>query len=182
MPSGKQVLLNFLQEFSQRPVDDEEADEVSEKLRIALLLHGSTPDSMWFHVDRMAWVNFCDPTFTESITQGLGIKNKSLLLSDILIRILDKAEDDENYRQEFDELSNVEYKSALEIIRLLITSTNFYSGLHQVEQDSPDEYKRSVEKSLKSYHSKLDLFRKDPGDFLGIEDDEYLEKIKSGVM
>lgn len=181
MPSGKQVLLNFLQEFSQRPVVDAELEEVSEKLRIALLLHGSTPGTMWFHVDRLAWVTESNESFSNHRIQGLGIKNKSILLSDILLRLLDKAEEDPNYRNEFDELNDEEYRTALHSIKLLMTSLDFCSTLHQVEQDSPTEYQLAVEKFIRSYKSKLQKFRNNPGEFLDA-DDEILDHYKKGLF
>lgn len=180
MSSGKQVLFDILQEFSQKPVSDSELNSVSERMRVALLLHGSTPEEMWFHVDRIAWITQRSSTSSESVLQGLGIRNTSILLSDILIKILDKAEKDDTYRMEFDELSIAEYKSALHIIRLLMGAMDFCSVLNEVEQDSPEEYQRAVETFMKSYQAKLDFFRKDPGVFLGIDDPQYLEGLKTG--
>ena len=181
MPSGKQVLLNLLQEFSQKPVSNSESDFVSEQMRVALLLHGSTPDAMWFHVDRMAWVTRRDPNFPNAVAQGLGIRDKSLLLSDILMRILDKVQEDSDYRNEFDELTDAEYKSALHVIQLLAMATDFSSGLYEVEQDSPVEYQRAVEKFMRSYRGKLELFRKNPGDFLDINE-SVVDQHKKGLL
>lgn len=179
MPSGKQVLLNFLQEFSQRPVADAELEEVSEKLRIALLLHGSTPGSMWFHVDRLAWVTENDEIFPNHKRQGLGVLDKSILLSDILLRVLDKAEEDQAYRKEFDELTDEEYRTALHSIKLLMTSFDFCSTLNQVEQDNPVEYQLAVEKFIRSYTAKLQYFRTNPAKFLDA-DEQLLESYKNG--
>lgn len=181
MPSGKQVLLNFLREFSQRPVADAEMEEVSEKLRIALLLHGSTPGSMWFHVDRLAWVTENDEVFPNYKRQGLGLRDKSILFSDILLRLLDKAEDDQEYRKEFDELTDEEYRTALHSIKLLMTSFDFCSTLNQVEQDNSVEYQLAVEKFIRSYKSKLQQFRINPGEFLDA-DDELLGGYKKGFL
>ncbi|MCP4264200.1 MAG: hypothetical protein GY777_01260 [Candidatus Brocadiaceae bacterium] len=74
MPSGKQVLLHLLQKFSQQVQDEEDLSEVSEDLRVALLLHGSTPDDMWFKVERMAWLSKKDEEYSdeEPVRQGLA--------------------------------------------------------------------------------------------------------------
>ena len=136
---------------------------------------------MWFHVDRLAWVTENDELFSNHKRQGLGIRDKSILLSDILLRVLDKAEEDQAYRKEFDELSDEEYRTALHTIKLLMMSLNFSSGLNQVEQDDPVEYQLAVEKFIRSYKSKLQQFRNNPGEFLGA-DDEVLDSYKKGFL
>lgn len=49
MPSGKQILLSLLTEYSQKQSDS----GCSENLRAGFLIHGSTPDHMWADVDNI---------------------------------------------------------------------------------------------------------------------------------
>jgi hypothetical protein len=81
MPSGKQILLSLLNECSQRLVEGQDVEVVSEQLKAGLLLHGSTPDEMWFHVDRMAWIS--ENEDGEIVRQGLGLREKNIFLSDL---------------------------------------------------------------------------------------------------
>lgn len=180
MPSGKQVLLNLLQSYSQQAVNESDLDEASENLRVAFLLHGSTAGDMWFHVERIAWQSAYDES-NKLLRQGLAIGEEPTFLSDALIRILDKAAEDPGYRKEFDELNDYEYATTLHLLKLLSTAVDFNASLNTVEIDShSSEYQQSLEKSLTAYKTKLKNFRSNPKEFLDA-DEEWLEIYRRGL-
>ncbi len=61
MPSGKQVLLHLLEKYSLHLHEEKDLSEISEDLRIAFLLHGSTPEHMWYDVENIEWGNDYPP-------------------------------------------------------------------------------------------------------------------------
>ena len=175
MSSGKQVLLHLLEKYSQKLQADEDLDEVSEDLRVALLLHGSTPDDMWFNVERVSWLSKGED---EDVSrQGLGIKGKNIFLSDIFESMSYKAGLFDNVKDDFPNLTEAEYLSALQIIWLIITATEWFSGYESIENDGKLDFEQ-MEIYLKSYKKKMKLFRDNPGDFLGYEDKSLLQEYK----
>ena len=42
MPSGKQILLSLLSEYSQNQTPEKQSLEVTERVKAGMLLHGST--------------------------------------------------------------------------------------------------------------------------------------------
>jgi len=178
MPSGKQVLLHLLEKYSQQLQNDEDLSEVSEDLRIALLLHGSTPPDMWFHVERMVWLT--ETTEISSFTstkQGLGIKREKLFLSELFARMTESREIPENVQSVYPELSEDEYESATHVMWLLLKSLEFSSNLNEVEDNGKLDVEQ-WEKWKVSYRKKLAAFREDPAVTIGYDDEESKKKYK----
>lgn len=170
MPSGKQVLLHFLEKYSLAFQEEEDLSEVSEDLRVAMLLHGSTPDEMWYNVENIEWGNKRDSE-DEIATQGLKIKGKDILLSELFEEIQQIIWDNKKIPTRvaklFPQLTADEYKSAIHIIWLLLTAMEYSRYFSQVENGGQLDLEK-VEKSLISYKRKMKLFRENPKEFLGI--------------
>ncbi|WP_162555868.1 hypothetical protein [Reichenbachiella versicolor] len=145
-----------------------DTEEVSEDMRVAFLLHGSTTDEMWYNVDNIEWGTKVDEA--DSITkQGLKVKNKAIMLSE-LFRYMswDDEKIPEAVSNRFSELTLKEYKSAIEIIQLILTSIEYSTGFSSVENNGKMDFE-ALTKYLTSYRKKMSLFREDPEGYLGIE-------------
>jgi hypothetical protein len=163
MPSGKQILLSLLNECCQRLVEGQDVEVVSEQLKAGLLLHGSTPDEMWFHVDRMAWIS--ENEDGEIVRQGLGLREKNIFLSD-LFECMVSNEIPDKVIEEYPNLTKNEYNSATSIIWCLLSSLQFFSQLISVENDGNlDEVQ--AEKLVDGYRKKLEKFRENPDEIIG---------------
>jgi hypothetical protein len=163
MPSGKQILLSLLNECCQRLVEGQDVEVVSEQLKAGLLLHGSTPDEMWFHVDRMAWIS--ENEDGEIVRQGLGLREKNIFLSD-LFECMVSNEIPDKVIEEYPNLTKNEYNSATSIIWCLLSSLQFFSELISVENDGNlDEVQ--AEKLVDGYRKKLEKFRENPDEIIG---------------
>lgn len=167
MPSGKQVLLHFLEQYSLALQNDEDLTEVSENLRVALLLHGSTPDHMWYTVERLEWASELDEDKKEVTRQGLAIKGKKIFLSDLLYHITEDENIPKTVKEAFPELTQEEYNSATHVMYLMLSAMDWSKYDSQVENDGKLDLE-ALEKFKKSYKKKLKYFRDDPKDFLGI--------------
>ncbi len=168
MPSGKQVLLHYLEKYSLNFQDNEDLSDVSENLRVALLLHGSTSNEMWYHVDNIEWGNEINEE-DKIIKQGLKVKDKDIMLSELFKYMTwDDEKIPKNVSDRFSSLDIKEYKSAIHIIWLLLKSIEHSTWLSSVENNGKMDFEE-LQKYLVSYKKKINSFRKDPNDFLGIE-------------
>ena len=166
MPSGKQILLSLLQDCSQRLVEGEELEEVTDRLKAGLLLHGSTPDEMWFHAERVAWISKIEDG--EITKQGLGLKDKGIFLSDLFEYIVWNEEIPQQVQKEIPNITQKEYTSAIHIIWCLLSSLQWFSCLSSVENAGKlDEY--TAERLITSYRRKLAMFRENPDSIIGQE-------------
>lgn len=174
MPSGKQVLLHFLNKYSLALQADEDLSEVSEDLRVAFLLHGSTPPDMWTHVDNIEWgseryddhdVEVYGANKNDVYRQGLKIKGKDIMLSDLFEVITWEDEKiPEDVAERFPDLTIGEYKSAIHIMWLLFKGLEYNATLAKVENNGQLDMEQ-VGRWLISYRKKMKLFREGPDDF-----------------
>lgn len=164
MPSGKQVLLHFLKKYSLAFQEQDDLSEVSEDMRVAFLLHGSTPPDMWHHVNNIEWGNDLDEK-NKVIGQGLKVKGKDIMLSDLFEQITWEDEKIPNrVADRFPEITSEEYKSATHLIWLLLRGMEYSDWLSQVENNGEMDLEQ-LKKWQVSYRKKMDLFREDPDDF-----------------
>ncbi len=169
MPSGKQVLLHFLKKYSLAFQEQDKLSEVSEDLRVAFLLHGSTPDDMWYNVDNIEWGNETDEE-GKVTSQGLKIKDKKIMLSELFEYLTwDDEKIPNRISEEFMDLTLKEYKSAVHVIWLVLTSIEYSDWLSEVENNGKMDFE-ALDKYLVSYRKKMRLFRENPNDFLGSEE------------
>ena len=166
MPSGKQVLLHFLRKFSLKKQKKEDLNEASENLRVALLLHGSTPEEMWHNVDAIEWGEELTDDKKEVIKQGLKIKNKDIPITEVFEYMTWDSDDEipKKVADRFPELTQSEYYSATRIMSLLLSSMEWSDWLSEVENNGKMDFEE-LEKYLTSYKKKLKLFREAPDEF-----------------
>lgn len=172
MPSGKQILLHFLQKYSLGVQRHEKTEEISENIRVGLLMHGSTNDEMWQNVDTIEWgakVNNQE----EIYCQGISIKNKSIFLTDLFEHMIWDAEESipPKVKERFPELTQSEYEAAISIISLLLSSFEWSDHLSKIEQGGKIDTE-TLEKHLKSYKKKMRLYRENPEAYLGYKEVE----------
>ena len=164
MPSGKQILLSLLSEYSQRETVSENLSNVSDRIRAGLLLHCSTAEETWFKVDKIAWLSEDDNGVSR---QGLGFEKQRVFFTDLI----DELSVDERLftivKEKFPELTKSDIDDAMFFIWHILSSIQFFTELSSVENDGeldPSE----KEFLLENYQSKWKLFKDDPYDYLGI--------------
>lgn len=167
MASGKQILIHFLKKYSLQKTKKEDLAEVSENIRVGLLLHGSTPKEMWQIVDKIEWGEETADESDEVITQGLRIKDKNISLPELLDYITWKSEHKVPKRvaKRFPELTQSEYYAATRIIGLVLSSIEWSEWLSEVENGGKLD-SVEINKYLKSYKEKLGYYREDSEDYI----------------
>jgi len=166
MPSGKQVLLYFLKKYSLKKTKKKNLQEVSENLRVAFLLHGSTPKEMWQNVDTIEWGEEIDKDDDSIISQGLKIKDKNIPLTELFECMIWNSDKKipKKVAKRFPNLTQSEFYSATRIMSLLLSSIEWSNWLSQVENGGKMDFKE-LEGYLKSYKEKLNYFREDPENY-----------------
>lgn len=165
MPSGKQILLSLLSEYSQNKSSADQMENISERLKAALLLHGSTSHEMWNMVEKISWENHSTSEDGHPITnQGLMLKGTDVLLSDFFNLISEDKKTLEHIRTLYPEINRETIASALHMIWLLLKSVEWSKTYEDVEiYGNSDNAER--EKKLENYQRKLREFREAPDDY-----------------
>lgn len=167
MPSGKQILLSLLSEYSQKQTSTDELEEVTQRVKAGLLLHGSTSNYMWKATDKVAWVQETvevEQTDAEFNTQGLGLADSGLLLS-TLFNLMTQAEDiPEDVKEAYPELTQEAYLAGVHSIWLLLKSLEWSKTYKDVEAGGQLDLSEK-ERLLTSYQRKLIEFKNDPEDY-----------------
>lgn len=165
MPSGKQTLLSLLTEYSQKYSEDSDLDEISDRVKAGLLLHGSSSNSMWKTVEDIAWKSHSTHEDNAPITsQGLTLDEAHILLSDFFGLISEDKGLLDHVKQSYPEMSSDAFHSAMHIIWLLLKSVE-WSKPHEAVENEKDPNGAQQEKSLKAYQRKLAEYREDPEDY-----------------
>lgn len=167
MPSGKQILLSQLTEYSQRRTAGDEIETASERIRAGLLLHGSTSHQMWKTVSHLAWVQSHNhtegrPPYLER--QGLGLGKSGLLLSDLFEALTDDPAIAEALVTDAPKLSKDSVQAGLHVIWLLLKALEWSKAHEAVEIDGSFSEDRKTE-LIESYVEKLKAFEENPDDF-----------------
>ena len=131
MPSGKQILLSLLSEYSQKKTSAHEMEQVTQRVKAGLLLHGSTSNYMWRATDKLAWVQETDEI--EEIdadfnTQGLGLAESRLLLSNLFELMTQTQDIPEDVKEVYPDLTQDAYLAGVHSIWLLLRSLDKTSG------------------------------------------------------
>ena len=167
MASGKQILLHLLNKYSLKFHKKEELEDISEDIRGGFLLHGSTPPDMWRNVENIEWGNKLNEE-NKVISQGLKVRGKDIMFSDILELIIwDNEVIPKRVAKQFPDLTIDEYKSVTHLIWLLSKSVEYSTWLSEVENNGKLDIEY-MERLFISYRKKMKLYRKNPDDFLGI--------------
>ncbi len=160
MPSGKQILLAELQRLSQIRLTKAQLSDATDRFRAGLLLHGSTADSAWPTVERVAWIE------QKEGIQGPGLINENIYLADLVNALKYEADVPEAVRERYPDLSLRAYRAGLHVVWLLLSQLNYQDSLSSVENGGVlDE--DAAEKMLLNYIGKLKSYREDPEDYLG---------------
>lgn len=167
MASGKQVLLHFLKKYSQQRTKKEDLVDVSENIRVGLLLHGSTSKESWRIVDTIEWGEEIDEESNEILSQGLKIKDKNISLTELFEYITWESETKvpKKVAKRFPELTLSEYDVATRIMGLILSSIEWSCWLSEVENDGNMDFVE-LSKYLKSYKEKLGNYREDPENYV----------------
>lgn len=159
MPSGKQVLLNLLQKYSQTPQKDSELEEATKDIQSALCAHCSTSGETMEKIIQMGWLSLSDKDGL--VKQGLGLKKSNVFISDIFEELIEVDEMPERITKRFPNLTQKEYSTALDMIEWLLSSLQYWEELHAVENGGIIE-ESEKEKILIGYKRWLDSYKREP--------------------
>ena len=167
MPSGKQILLSLLSEYSQKQTPANEIEHVTQRVKACLLLHGSTSNYMWRVTDKLAWLQETDEVEeieTEYNTQGLGLAESGLLLSNLFDLMTQTQDIPEDVKEVYPDLTQDAYLAGVHSIWLLLRSLEWSKTYEDVEEGGALDLS-AKERLLKSYQRKLIEFKNDPEDY-----------------
>ena len=159
MPSGKQILSSEIKAFSQASSPSKNLAEASDRLRAGLLLHGSTADSAWPTVERIAWTG-------DEHLQGPALVSNQLFLADIVTALRAANEIPEEVSERYPDLTVRDYQAGLHVIWLLLSQHYYCSDFSQLENGGELDVEEA-DKLMKSYLAKLEIYRSNPEEFLG---------------
>lgn len=167
MPSGKQILLSLLTEYSQRKTASADLETATQRIKAGLLLHGSSSNAMWKMVDQMAWLDRLNetegrPSYLSG--QGLGLKKSGHLLSELFALMTESSDIPEHIKADCPELTPDAYKAGLHMIWLLLHALEWSSEMVEVEDNGALDAEEK-ERLIEAYERKLTDFQNDPEDF-----------------
>src|SRR5580698_5403813 len=117
MPSGKQILLRVLSELSQGAARSPANDLISDKVRAAFLLHGSTAPESWPAVEHLQWSTDTGKLFK---TVREGITYDGIFLSDLFEELVVPDGIPPHIASKYPQLSPEGYREALRFIWLIL--------------------------------------------------------------
>ena len=159
MPSGKQVLLSVLQQYSQGLQKDSELDEVTDVIKSALCAHCSTSGETMEKIQRMRWLSESEDD--DVVKQGLGLEGANVFLSDLVEELIEDDTIPEKIKSRFPEITQVQYTTGLDMIWWLLSSLQYFDELKSVENKGYlDDEDR--ERMLNDYSKWLDKYKNEP--------------------
>jgi len=160
MPSGKQILLGVLSELSQGSKPPPTSPEISDKVRAAFLLHGSTASESWPAVDHIQWS-------VENDERGKpvrrGITYDGIFLSDLFEELTGPEGIPSHVASKYPGLSPERYQEAVWVIWLILSSVQWFEYLASVEDEIDSKSQGNA--LIANYIQKLHRFRKHPENF-----------------
>ena len=159
MPSGKQILLSVLQEYSQRRQEEPEMHEVTNVLQAALCAHCSTSGETMKKISQIGWLSHSDEDGL--VKQGIGVKKSNAFLSDIFEELIQNDEIPKGIKDRFPTLSQEEYSLSLDMIWWLLSSLQYWEELSSVENFGSID-KEEKDKSINAYKRWMENYEKDP--------------------
>lgn len=131
MPSGKQVLLNVLQEYSQNLQCEQDLDEVSMTLKSALCVHCSTSSETTKQINELAWLSQSEEGAL--VKQGIGLAKPNVFLSELFETLIEDSNIPKSVTERFPTLTKDQYSTGLDMIWHLLSSMQYWSELSSVE-------------------------------------------------
>ncbi len=102
--------------------------------------------------------------------QGLKIKNKNIMLSDLFAKIVKENDPiPSRVTEAFPDLTKQEYQSATHLMWLLMIAIEYSGYYAQVENNGKMDFEQ-LESWLINYRKHLQQFRKNPRKYLGYEE------------
>ena len=167
MPSGKQILVSLLSEYSQKKTVKNQLEKITERVKAGLLLHGSTAKFMWPTVEQLTWVEQTPDIAQgddEVKKQGLGLKDADLLLSDFFSVITEGEEIPDHIKENYPEITKEAYTAGIHIIWSLLKALEWSKTYEDAENlGKLDESEK--ESMIAVYERKLIEYRNDPEDY-----------------
>ena len=167
MPSGKQILVSLLSEYSQKKTVKNQLEKITERVKAGLLLHGSTAKLMWPTVEQLTWIEQTpdiEQGDDEVKKQGLGLKDADLLLSDFFSVITEGEEIPDHIKENYPEITKEAYTAGIHIIWSLLKALEWSKTYEDAENlGKLDESEK--ESMIAVYERKLIEYRNDPEDY-----------------
>lgn len=138
MPSGKQILIDELFKLSVQELPAEREASVSERVRAALLLHGShTPDNMDC-VSSLSYKKLSNHEHGPHEQQGIVLNKTGELLSDFISHLANIKAMPEELQAKYPALDTDDYWAALHAVVLILKALEWNSADAQAEQVTGD--------------------------------------------
>lgn len=163
MSSGKH-LIDLILGYSQSGIREHDYHAATDRIKAALLIHGSSSHTMWKTVEHLTWIDETarDSTIKRfSHPRGVGVRDGDIRLSELLGIMSEDIKLSEQMRADYPGLTQESLDAGLQIIWLLLRA------LEGSDMDSnPDGSDKDVwEKRIKNYERKLKEYRVDPEDY-----------------
>lgn len=164
MPSGQHILLSLLSEYAKSKTPSEELEDVSDRLKAGLLLHGSSSNAMWKTVDELTWISVTDENKNDTKRQGLGLKQQNLLLSDMFDLMTQSPDIPHALQAKYPKLTNESYEAGIQTIWLLLRALEW--SHNSAQNEDADDLDGKMKKNLiASYIRKLEEYKNNPDDY-----------------
>ena len=167
MKSGKQILLWLLSQYSQKFINKDEIENISNRIKAGLLLHGSSSEEMFEIVEKTTWITK-DLIHIENdnvennlghYRQGLGLKKYNLLLEELFELIIDENKIPKGLKNEYPGITLDDYQAGIHLIKLLLFATEWNRNNNDIEKETPDT--EIAEKLINVYINQLNLYREE---------------------
>jgi hypothetical protein len=152
--SGKQILMSVLKELSTRRIPDSKLEKATDRIRAALLWHGSTSEDNFRLARYLQWANAVVDGEVER--QGLATNGGSVLLCDFLETMYEMPGLENFMRSSYKGLSKKDYEAALWGLWCLVSATQMFSYYLNVEAKNDAELE--LEKWIANMIGKYKLF------------------------
>ena len=167
MKSGKQILLWLLSQYSQKFINRDEIENISNRIKAGLLLHGSSSEEMFEIVEKTTWITkdliHIEKNNVENnlghYRQGLGLKKYNLLLEELFELIIDENKIPKGLKKECPGITLDDYQAGIHLIKLLLLAVEWNKTNNDIEKETPDT--KIAEKLINVYINQLKLYRDD---------------------
>lgn len=164
MTIGQHILLSLLSEYTKSKTPSEELEDVSDRLKAGLLLHGSSSNAMWKTVDELTWISVTDEKKNDTKRQGLGLKQQNLPLSDVFDLMTQNSNIPDALKAEYPKLTHEAYQAGVQTIWLLLRALEWsHNGTNN---DIADDFNSKMKEDLiASYIRKIEEYKSAPDDY-----------------
>jgi hypothetical protein len=158
MPSGKQVLLKVLQEYSQKRQEESDLKNVSEVVKSALCAHCSTSGETMEKISDLGWLSYTEDG--RIVKQGLGLVKPNVFLSDLFEELIEDTKIPERVSARFPNITQDQYTFGLDMIWWVLSSLQYWEELSSVENGGVLE-ESEAKKLINGYKKWLRSYEKE---------------------